>query len=63
MVQNYDRDLYKVWEVAGRPGLVHRGLPWPSSSNLNFYYQAHTQALFKGLLIHLDDPNEEIQAS
>jgi hypothetical protein len=25
--------------------------------------QAHTQALFKGLLIHLDDPNEEIQAS
>ena len=23
--------------------------------------QAHTQALFKGLLIHLDDPNEAIQ--
>ena len=26
-------------------------------------YSAHTEALFKGLLVHLDDPSSQIQVS
>lgn len=38
--------------------LFHRAFPGDYDYAL---YRAHTEALFKGLLVHLDDPSSDIQ--